>query len=68
MSYTVSELDKIEPFIEGVQSGRIPNPRCCALCKLYDTEIHDCTLCCHPPIESVMKQPNWCPIRAEVIQ
>ena len=61
---TITTMQKVTAFVEGVRSGAIPNPKRCGLCDLYDnyTE-HDCIICCHPPVEDVSTQPGWCPIR-----
>ena len=67
MAYTVSELDRIENYDNGIRGGKTPRPTCCNNCQLYDKiYLKDCGLCCHPPVEDPSTQPDWCPFREVV--
>ena len=41
-------------------------PEHCSLCWMFDTRKHDCSVCCHPPVDPNGKRPHWCPIRCEL--
>lgn len=55
---TIKQWDQIEPYLEGIKSGKIKEPKTCRKCRLF---AGDCIICCHPPVTDLDKRPNWCP-------
>lgn len=43
-----------------------PMPPNCINCFMFNRNLNDCMICCHPPVDPYGKRPHWCPISGEI--